>query len=204
MIPGMGRPPGEGNGNPLQYSCLGKFYGQRSLVGYSPWGCKESDTPEPTPTTTTTPPAHVSTRIGRSNLLVNSLMHPERSFPEAGDQYALTVALWQEVTELCVHLYFSRPPRGTMLLPSFSLCLWPKQLVPAPHGCLDCLCVPHVLGVPRGWCHSAHSSTPTLPPSASTCDVTTDPEREMLFLDSTSPLEQMVQQLGKGSYDLQK
>ena len=25
---------GEGNGNPLQYSCLG----QRSLAGYSPWG----------------------------------------------------------------------------------------------------------------------------------------------------------------------
>ena len=24
----------------------GKFHGQRSLVGYSPWGCKESDTPE--------------------------------------------------------------------------------------------------------------------------------------------------------------
>ena len=22
MIPGLGRPPGEGNGNPLQYSCL--------------------------------------------------------------------------------------------------------------------------------------------------------------------------------------
>ena len=22
-IPGSGRPPGEGNGNPLQYSCLG-------------------------------------------------------------------------------------------------------------------------------------------------------------------------------------
>ena len=24
----------------------GKFYGQRSLVGYSPWGCKELDTTE--------------------------------------------------------------------------------------------------------------------------------------------------------------
>ena len=23
LIPGSGRPPGEGNGNPLQYSCLG-------------------------------------------------------------------------------------------------------------------------------------------------------------------------------------
>ena len=41
-IPGLGRSPGEGNGNPLQYSCHGESHGQRSLVGYSPWGCKES------------------------------------------------------------------------------------------------------------------------------------------------------------------
>ena len=45
-IPGLGRSPGEGNGNPLQYSCLENHQGQRSLVGYSPWGCKESDTTE--------------------------------------------------------------------------------------------------------------------------------------------------------------
>ena len=45
-IPGSGRSPGEGNGNPLQYSCLEKSHGRRSLVGYSPRGCKESDTPE--------------------------------------------------------------------------------------------------------------------------------------------------------------
>ena len=31
-------PPGGGNGNPLQYSCLEKSHGQRSLAGYSPWG----------------------------------------------------------------------------------------------------------------------------------------------------------------------
>ena len=39
-IPGSGRSPGGENGNALQYSCLGKPHGQRSLVGYSPWGCK--------------------------------------------------------------------------------------------------------------------------------------------------------------------
>ena len=43
-IPGWGRSPGEGNGNPLQYSCLGKSHGQRSLTGYIPWGRKELDT----------------------------------------------------------------------------------------------------------------------------------------------------------------
>ena len=41
-IPGLGRSPGEENGNPLQYSCLENPHGQRSLMGYSPWGCKES------------------------------------------------------------------------------------------------------------------------------------------------------------------
>ena len=83
LIPGLGRSPGEGIGNLLQYSCLGnsmdrgawwaiihgvaksqtrlsdftftftfpvflpgKFHGQRSLVGYSPWGRKELDMTE--------------------------------------------------------------------------------------------------------------------------------------------------------------
>ena len=35
-IPGLGRSPGGGHGNPLQYSCLENDHGQRSLVGYSP------------------------------------------------------------------------------------------------------------------------------------------------------------------------
>ena len=46
LIPGLGRSPGEGNGNPLQYSCLGKSRGHRSPEGYSPWGHKESDMTE--------------------------------------------------------------------------------------------------------------------------------------------------------------
>ena len=37
---------GEGNSNPLQYSCPGKFHGQRSLVGCSPWAPEESDKTE--------------------------------------------------------------------------------------------------------------------------------------------------------------
>ena len=45
-IPGLRRSPGGGHGNPLQYSCLENPYGPRSLVGYSPWVCKESDTTE--------------------------------------------------------------------------------------------------------------------------------------------------------------
>ena len=38
--------PGRGHGNPLQCSCLENPHGQRSLVGYSPWGRRESDTAE--------------------------------------------------------------------------------------------------------------------------------------------------------------
>ena len=45
-IPGSGRSPGEGNCNPFQYSCLGNPMDRRSLVGYSPWGCKELDITE--------------------------------------------------------------------------------------------------------------------------------------------------------------
>ena len=45
-IPGLGRSPGEENGNPFQYSWLEKSHGWRNLVGYSPWGRKESDTTE--------------------------------------------------------------------------------------------------------------------------------------------------------------
>ena len=42
-IPGSGRIPGEGNGNPLQYSCLENPTGGGA---WCPWGRKESDTTE--------------------------------------------------------------------------------------------------------------------------------------------------------------
>ena len=42
-IPGWGRSPGEGNGVPTPVFLPEESYGQRSLAGYSPWGCKESD-----------------------------------------------------------------------------------------------------------------------------------------------------------------
>ena len=41
QIPGSGRPTGGGNGNPLQYSCLGNPWTEEpSLAGYSPWDHK--------------------------------------------------------------------------------------------------------------------------------------------------------------------
>ena len=44
-IPGLGKSPGGGHGNPLQY-CLENPHRQRSLMGYCPRGHKELDTTE--------------------------------------------------------------------------------------------------------------------------------------------------------------
>ena len=58
LIPGLRRSPGGEHGNPLQYSCLKNPHGQRSLVGYSPWGWKESHTT-----------AQLSTALNRERIL---------------------------------------------------------------------------------------------------------------------------------------
>ena len=42
-ISGSGMSLGEGNGYLRQYSCLENTMDRRSLVGYTPWGHKESD-----------------------------------------------------------------------------------------------------------------------------------------------------------------
>ena len=50
-IPGSGRSPREGNGNPFQYSCLGNHMDRAAcLLGYRPRGDKESDMTEHTHT----------------------------------------------------------------------------------------------------------------------------------------------------------
>ena len=46
LIHSLGRSPGGGHGNPLQYSCLENPHGQRSLAGYGLWGHKDSDMTE--------------------------------------------------------------------------------------------------------------------------------------------------------------
>ena len=46
LIPGLGRSPGEGNGYPLQYSCLENSEDKRGQAGCSLWGRKELDTTE--------------------------------------------------------------------------------------------------------------------------------------------------------------
>ena len=43
LIPGLGRFPGEGNGNPLQYSCLGNPMDRGALQAIVHGVAKESD-----------------------------------------------------------------------------------------------------------------------------------------------------------------
>ena len=45
-MPGSGRSPGEGNGNPLQYSCLENPMDRGAWQTTCPWGHKESDLTE--------------------------------------------------------------------------------------------------------------------------------------------------------------
>ena len=55
-IPGLGRSPAEKRKWQLTPVFLfAESHGQRSLAGYSPWGCKESDTIEK--------PTHTHTRL---------------------------------------------------------------------------------------------------------------------------------------------
>ena len=87
LIPGLGRSSGGRHGN--QYSCLENPHGQRSLVGYSQWGRRESDTTERLSTQHTTQPSncipeHLSQR--RANL--GSIPELIR-FPGEGNGYPL-------------------------------------------------------------------------------------------------------------------
>ena len=69
-IPGSGRSPGGRNDNPLQGILPGKSRGQRSLVGYSLWGHKESDTTEQLTTHTGMDPEIVILRRQRRRNII--------------------------------------------------------------------------------------------------------------------------------------
>ena len=58
LTPELGRSPGRGHDNLIQYSCLENPNGRRCLEGYSPWGCKESEMTEWV-STAQTPESHL-------------------------------------------------------------------------------------------------------------------------------------------------
>ena len=72
---------GEGDGNPLQYSCLEKSHGWRSLVGYSPWGHKELD-------------------MTSLSLSLSSLLGPSWAFP--GGSVVKNISAMQKTQEIRV------------------------------------------------------------------------------------------------------
>ena len=59
-IPGSGRSPGEGNGNPLKYSCLGT---SMDRVGYSPYVHRQLDNTEQLNNTFTEETTYANTRV---------------------------------------------------------------------------------------------------------------------------------------------
>ena len=85
LIPGLGRSPGGGHGNPLQYSCLKNPQGQRSLEGYIPWGHKESYTTEWVSTQTLLcclmNPFHPSTPSKRVTFSLQPFLPPQTHSP---------------------------------------------------------------------------------------------------------------------------
>ena len=73
-VPGLGRSPRGGDGNPLQYPCLGNPT-DRGAMSYGPWGHKELDVTEHTHTDT-----HRHTRaLGAAGGL-----HKEQQWDKAG------------------------------------------------------------------------------------------------------------------------
>ena len=99
-IPGSGRSPGEGNGNPLQYSCLEKSHGQRNLVGYSPWGHKESEMTEQL--TLSLSYIYVYSYIHKG-LCVCIYIHSKSANPKCISSRCITALFF---SDLCINVYF--------------------------------------------------------------------------------------------------
>ena len=76
-IPGWGRSPGEGNDYPLQYSCLENPM-DRGLVGYSPWGHKESDRTEQLILSLSLPPFVIS-MMNHAGIILNKKCETEKN-----------------------------------------------------------------------------------------------------------------------------
>ena len=72
LLPALEKSLGGGNGNPLQYSCLGNPMDQRNLAGCSPWGHKESDMTER---------LNSSSNLHLRNYHLSSFPFPEPSVP---------------------------------------------------------------------------------------------------------------------------
>ena len=83
LILGLGRSPGGGHGNSLQYSCLENLHGERSLAGCSPSRCKELDMTEQLSTEACT---HVHKNIWFTKKKSSDRSHRVYSMVQGGHQ----------------------------------------------------------------------------------------------------------------------
>ena len=100
LIPGLERPPGGGHGNTLHYSCLEDPHGQRSLVGYSPWGHRVR---------------HYKNILKKTDSLSYSSIdqRSNMNFPGLRLKYLEAwgrICLFQLVETTCIHCLISLPP----------------------------------------------------------------------------------------------
>ena len=127
-IPGLGRSPGEGNGSPLQYSCLEipMDRGPLGLPGFSVHGVAKSQTRLSDFTVAFTFSTITETRTGLQELYVSGVTHTEEMrvcAPPAGhsgqsgmnleDMHASHPTGW-DVKSLCL----SAPPDALLMAPS--------------------------------------------------------------------------------------
>ena len=100
-IPDLGRSLRAGHGNPLQYSCLENPHGQRSLVGYSPWGCKELDMTE-----------RLNTHSAYCSVLSKVFPFPACTFPSSFCIWhdAKCIPFWLLPQGFCLFIIYWGPP----------------------------------------------------------------------------------------------
>ena len=90
-IPGLGRSLGEGNGNPLQDSCLEKSHGQRSLLGHNPWGCKMLGMTEQFHFSSKTTPGHIPPKPHNLKRYMHPYVHSSSIYNSEDKQSNLSV-----------------------------------------------------------------------------------------------------------------
>ena len=117
-----------------QYSCLENPHWQRSLEGYSPWGCRESDMTEATQHAHTPSRVPTSSRGGSqgnldSSLLLQALVSPPSSIT------LMSQAPGEQKGDRCLHLLCIPQPtaRGSVLLGIITSLVPPHLLIPSAH-----------------------------------------------------------------------
>ena len=130
-------------GNPFQYSCLENPHGQRSLKGYSQWGCKESDMTE----RLSADPVTVISFGSRILMYVMWVFFPCRWFafaPAPSTGWAMTSSI---ATPSRSHQEWTRPHCLAHILPHctpFSPCLPDSQGSYSSFRDLPGVCCPEV------------------------------------------------------------